>query len=62
MLGRDAPKTENELVDRAQAGEVAAFEELVGLHAERLFAVVVRLVAEKSAALLLLHSSHSALD
>lgn len=50
MLGRNAPKTENELVDRAQAGEVAAFEELVGLHAERLFAVVVRLVGDRAEA------------
>src|ERR1700724_2659000 len=38
---------ECELVARAQSGDVAAFEELVGAHADRLYAVVVRLVGDR---------------
>jgi RNA polymerase sigma-70 factor (ECF subfamily) len=50
MSRRAAAQTERELVARAQAGEVAAFEELVGLHADRLFAVVLRVVGDRGEA------------
>jgi RNA polymerase sigma-70 factor (ECF subfamily) len=42
-----AVATEDELVERARRGEVAAFEELVGLHADRLFALVVRIMGDR---------------
>jgi RNA polymerase sigma-70 factor (ECF subfamily) len=38
---------EDELVEHARRGDVAAFEELVGLHADRLFAVVVRIMGDR---------------
>jgi RNA polymerase sigma-70 factor, ECF subfamily len=41
-----ATATELELVDRAQGGEREAFEELVRRHADRLYAVVLRFVAD----------------
>jgi RNA polymerase sigma-70 factor (ECF subfamily) len=44
----DAP--ERELVDRAQTGDVAAFEELIGAHADRLYTVVLRLVGDRGEA------------
>jgi RNA polymerase sigma-70 factor (ECF subfamily) len=37
---------ERELIDRAQAGDVAAFEALAGVHADRLYAVVLRFVGD----------------
>ena len=37
------PETEAELIARAQAGDMAAFEELVMAHADRLFAVLLRM-------------------
>jgi RNA polymerase sigma-70 factor, ECF subfamily len=44
---RPAPaKGESALVDRAKAGDREAFEELVRRHAERLYAVVLRFVAD----------------
>jgi RNA polymerase sigma-70 factor (ECF subfamily) len=46
LLGssRVTPGPELELLGRAQAGDVAAFEELAGVHADRLYTVVLRLV------------------
>ncbi|HSZ05988.1 MAG TPA: sigma-70 family RNA polymerase sigma factor [Solirubrobacteraceae bacterium] len=41
---------ERDLVRGAQAGEVAAFEQLVGEHADRLYAVAVRLVVDRTEA------------
>lgn len=38
---------EDELVEHARRGDVAAFEELVGLHADRLFALVVRIMGDR---------------
>jgi RNA polymerase sigma-70 factor (ECF subfamily) len=37
---------ERELVGRAQAGDVTAFEALAGIHADRLYAVVLRFVGD----------------
>jgi RNA polymerase sigma-70 factor (ECF subfamily) len=46
-----APQTaERELVSRAQAGDVAAFEQLAGAHADRLYAVVLRLIGDRAEA------------
>jgi RNA polymerase sigma-70 factor (ECF subfamily) len=42
--GRDT--ADGELVSRAQAGDVAAFEALTEVHADRLYAVVLRLVGD----------------
>ncbi len=42
--------TESELVIRAQAGDVAAFERLAGAHADHLYTVVVRLVDDRGEA------------
>ena len=39
-------RPECELVGAAQAGDVAAFEELAGLHADRLYSVVLRFVGD----------------
>ncbi|MGI8715515.1 MAG: RNA polymerase sigma factor [Solirubrobacteraceae bacterium] len=39
--------TEGELVDRAQAGDVEAFERLASAHTDYLFRVVVRLVGDR---------------
>lgn len=42
--------TERELVARAQAGDVAAFERLAGAHTDHLYAVVLRLVGDRGEA------------
>jgi RNA polymerase sigma-70 factor, ECF subfamily len=42
--------TEAELIRRAQAGDLAAFEELVGVHADHLYRVVLRLVGDRAEA------------
>ena len=47
---RPVQTAERDLVRRAQAGEVAAFEQLAGEHTDRLYAVVVRLVDDRSEA------------
>src|SRR5271167_3219047 len=39
-----AQTPEHELIVRAQAGDVAAFEALAGVHADRLYTVVLRFV------------------
>jgi RNA polymerase sigma-70 factor (ECF subfamily) len=52
-LARTRPSaslTERELVDRAQAGDVKAFEHLAGLHTDHLFAVVLRLMGDRAEA------------
>jgi RNA polymerase sigma-70 factor (ECF subfamily) len=41
---------ERELVARAQAGDVTAFEQLAGVYADRLYTVVLRLVGERGEA------------
>jgi RNA polymerase sigma-70 factor, ECF subfamily len=41
---------ERELIGRAQAGDLLAFEALAGAHAERLYAVVVRFLGDGSEA------------
>ncbi len=41
---------ERDLVSRAQAGEMSAFEELAGAHADRLYAVLVRLIGDRGEA------------
>jgi RNA polymerase sigma-70 factor (ECF subfamily) len=41
-----AQTPERELVGRAQAGDVAAFEALAGIHAARLYTVVLRFVGD----------------
>ena len=48
MLGAlaAAQKPECELVGAAQAGNLAAFEELAGVHADHLYSVVLRLVGD----------------
>ena len=46
-LGHRGADEDSELVSRAQAGDRLAFEELVRRHADRLHAVVVRLVADR---------------
>jgi RNA polymerase sigma-70 factor (ECF subfamily) len=45
-----AATTEEALVERARAGDRAAFEELVRRHADRLHAVVLRFVADRDEA------------
>src|SRR5271167_5269826 len=47
---RPVQPAERDLVRCAQAGEVSAFEQLVGEHADRLYAVVVRLVDDRTEA------------
>src|SRR5258706_15130215 len=42
--------TETRLVARAQAGDTGAFEQLVGAHADRLFAVLLRLLGDRGEA------------
>jgi RNA polymerase sigma-70 factor, ECF subfamily len=44
------PATEASLLARARAGEVAAFELLAGAHADRLFAVLLRLLGNRAEA------------
>ena len=46
--GSDTP--EGELVARAQAGDVQAFEQLAGAHADRLFAMLLRLLGDRAEA------------
>jgi RNA polymerase sigma-70 factor (ECF subfamily) len=43
-----ADAAESELIGRARRGDVAAFERLTGAHADRLYAVVLRLVGNRS--------------
>jgi len=47
---RAAQTPEAELIRRAQAGDLAAFEELVGVHADHLYRVVLRLVGDRGEA------------
>jgi RNA polymerase sigma-70 factor (ECF subfamily) len=48
LTGRRAkPTPESELVARAKAGDVGAFEQLAGEHADRLYTVVLRLVGDR---------------
>ena len=52
-LARERPSaslTERELLDRAQAGDVEAFEHLASRHTDHLFAVVVRLMGDRAEA------------
>ncbi len=52
-VARERPSaslTERELVDRAQAGDVKAFEHLAGLHTDHLYAVVLRLMGDRAEA------------
>src|SRR5260370_22923190 len=42
--------TETRLVARAQAGDTGAFEQLAGAHPDRLFAVLLRLLGDRSEA------------
>jgi DNA-directed RNA polymerase specialized sigma24 family protein len=46
-LGHRGADDDSELVSRAQTGDRLAFEELVRRHADRLHAVVTRLVADR---------------
>jgi RNA polymerase sigma-70 factor (ECF subfamily) len=48
--GPEADSIQAELVARAQAGDVQAFEQLVGAHADRLFAVLLRLLRDRAEA------------
>jgi RNA polymerase sigma-70 factor, ECF subfamily len=48
--GPDTLDTETGLVARAQAGDMDAFEQLAGAHADRLFAVLLRLLGNRSEA------------
>ncbi len=52
LLGHpgSAKRTERELVGLAKAGDLAAFEELVRAHADRLYTVVLRLVGDRGEA------------
>jgi RNA polymerase sigma-70 factor, ECF subfamily len=50
LLSVDPRAQEDEFVRRAQAGDRAAFEELVRQHADRLHAVVLRFVADREVA------------
>ena len=46
VSGRVADSDETQLVERSQSGDRLAFEELVRRHADRLYAVVLRFVAD----------------
>src|SRR6202012_240860 len=48
--GPDILDTETGLVARAQAGDMDAFEQLAGAHADRLFAVLLRLLGNRAEA------------
>ncbi len=53
LRGKRAPEaapTEASLVARARAGDAGAFEQLAGAHADRLFAVLLRLLGDRSEA------------
>jgi RNA polymerase sigma-70 factor (ECF subfamily) len=43
-------ETEASLVARARAGDADAFEQLAGAHADRLFAVLLRLLGDRGEA------------
>jgi RNA polymerase sigma-70 factor, ECF subfamily len=47
---RRIPETEAELVARARDGDAAAFEQLAGAHADRVFAVLLRLLGDRAEA------------
>jgi len=47
---RRIPETEAELVARAGGGDAAAFEQLAGAHADRVFAVLLRLLGDRGEA------------
>lgn len=47
---RPRQPVEAELVTRAQAGDVSAFEQLVAQHADRLYGVVLRLMGDRAEA------------
>jgi RNA polymerase sigma factor (sigma-70 family) len=47
---RRIPETEAELVARARDGDAAAFEQLAGAHADRVFAVLLRLLGDRGEA------------
>ena len=47
---RRIPETEAELVARARGGDAAAFEQLAGAHAGRVFAVLLRLLGDRGEA------------
>jgi len=47
---RRIPETEAELVVRARDGDAAAFEQLAGAHADRVFAVLLRLLGDRGEA------------
>jgi RNA polymerase sigma-70 factor (ECF subfamily) len=49
-LAVPAEATEADLVARAQAGDVAAFEQLSGAYADRLFMLVLRLLGDRAEA------------
>jgi RNA polymerase sigma-70 factor (ECF subfamily) len=44
----DIPRPEKELIARARAGDMDAFEELASAHADRLFAVLLRLLGHRA--------------
>jgi RNA polymerase sigma-70 factor, ECF subfamily len=46
----DSPATEAELVARAQAGDVGAFEQLSSAYADRLFTMLLRLLGDRAEA------------
>lgn len=46
----EADGAQAELVARAQAGDVQAFEQLAGAHADRLFGVLLRLLSDRAEA------------
>ena len=48
--GDDLDATETSLVARAQAGDMYAFEQLASAHADRLFAVLLRLLGDRAEA------------
>ena len=48
--GDDLDATETGLVARAQAGDMHAFEQLASAHADRLFAVLLRLLGDRAEA------------
>jgi RNA polymerase sigma-70 factor (ECF subfamily) len=47
---RPVQTPERDLVRRAQAGEVTAFEQLAGIYADRLYTVVLRLLSDRTEA------------
>ncbi|HEY1916946.1 MAG TPA: sigma-70 family RNA polymerase sigma factor [Streptosporangiaceae bacterium] len=49
-MATDAAGTESNLLARAQAGDVAAFEQLSGAYADRLFMLLLRLLGDRAEA------------